>query len=142
MRPESSQIKISFLSQAMRQRASKVIVPHESLDPIAGVRASGRGTLLIGWPKVFAADPQAQGELVAARCMDAHVGPGSELVVISVKKAGPPTSGVRPPASPEFPYVELSHETERAFAWLRSQCPLNPDLEKHLVGYARLTGMK
>jgi hypothetical protein len=36
----------------------------------------------------------------------------------------------------------LAHETERAFEWLRSQCPINPELETHLVGYARLTGMK
>ncbi len=41
----------------------------------------------------------------------------------------------------DFPEVHLSQETERAFAWLRSQCPLNPDLEKHLVGYAKLTGI-
>ena len=41
----------------------------------------------------------------------------------------------------EFPEVELSHETERAVAWLRSQCPVNPELEKHLVGYAKLTGL-
>ena len=33
-------------------------------------------------------------------------------------------------------------ETERAFAWLRSQCPVNADLEKHLVAYAKLMGMR
>ena len=79
----------------------------------------------------------AQAELVAARCMDARVGPGSELVEIMVKKSGATPAATRP-----APEVELSAETERAFAWLRSQCPLNPDLEKHLVGYAKLTGMK
>ena len=87
--------------------------------------------------KVFAADPQAQAELVAARCMDVRVGPGSELVEISVKGRVPAKSEKQK----EFPEVELSHETERAFAWLRSQCPVNPELEKHLVGYAKLTGL-
>jgi len=54
-----------------------------------------------------------------------------------VKKSNPSPTASRP-----APEIELSAETERAFAWLRSQCPLNPDLEKHLVGYAKLTGMK
>ena len=84
---------------------------------------------------------QAQAELVAARCMDARVGPGSEWVEISIKKPAP-RSEPPAPRSPEFPVVELSHETERAFAWLRRQCPLNPDLEKHLVGYAKMLGMR
>jgi hypothetical protein len=38
--------------------------------------------------------------------------------------------------------VQLAQETERAFAFLRSHCPINSDLEKHLVGYAHLMGMK
>jgi transcriptional regulator with XRE-family HTH domain len=86
--------------------------------------------------EIFAADRLAQAELVAARCMDARVGPGADLVEIKVK-------GDAPAEKPEFgfPQVHLSQETERAFAWLRSQCPLNPDLERHLVGYAKLTGM-
>jgi transcriptional regulator with XRE-family HTH domain len=91
--------------------------------------------------KVFSADPGAQAELLAARCMDAKacaIGtPAAELVDITVKNSAP----VEKPKF-DFPEVHLSQETERAFAWLRSQCPLNSDLEKHLVGYARLTGMK
>ncbi len=91
--------------------------------------------------KIFSADQLAQAELVAARCMDAKAGaagaPGAELVEIKVKGA---TSAEKTEFG--FPQVHLSQETERAFAWLRSQCPLNPDLEKHLVGYAKLTGMK
>ena len=91
--------------------------------------------------RFFSADQLAQAELVAARCMDAKAGaagaPGADLVEIKVKVAGPAEKG-----ESEFPQVHLSQETERAFAWLRGQCPLNPDLEKHLVGYARLTGMK
>ena len=90
---------------------------------------------------IFSADQLAQAELVAARCMDAKAGaagtPGADLVEIKVKVAGPAEK-----REVEFPQVHLSQETERAFAWLRSQCPLNPDLEKHLVGYAKLTGMK
>ena len=81
---------------------------------------------------------RTMAELIAARCMDARVGPGAELVEISVKGHAP-TKGEK---QKEFPDVELSHETERAFAWLRSQCPVNPDLEKHLVGYAKLMGMR
>jgi transcriptional regulator with XRE-family HTH domain len=87
--------------------------------------------------KVFSADKRAQAELVAARCMDARVGPGAELVDISIKHSGKAGDG-----EVELPDIHLSKETERAFAWLRSQCPLNSDLEKHLVGYAKLTGMK
>lgn len=91
--------------------------------------------------KIFVADPLAQAELIAARCQDAKAAavgtPGADLVEIQVK-------GAAPAQKPEFglPQVQLSNETERAFAWLRSQCPLNPDLEQHLVGYAKLTGMK
>ena len=89
--------------------------------------------------RVFRADPRDQAKLIAARCMDARIGPGADLVQITVNDQATAKSDT--PAS-EFEKVELSHETERAFAWLRSQCPVNADLEKHLVGYARLTGMK
>src|SRR5262249_13523991 len=83
----------------------------------------------------------AQAEIIAARCMDAKAGaagnPGADLVEVKIRNA--------PPAEKrelELPEIHLSRETERAFAWLRTQCPINPDLEQHLVGYARLTGMK
>jgi transcriptional regulator with XRE-family HTH domain len=94
--------------------------------------------------KVFSADKRAQAELIAAHCMDARKGasaagiPGAELVDISIKH--PAKAGDSEVELPER--IHLSKETERAFAWLRSQCPLNSDLEKHLVGYAKLTGMK
>src|SRR5438045_3946670 len=91
---------------------------------------------------VFNTDKRAQAELVAARCMDAKTGAagtqGFDLVEIRIKDAG--KADHREPELPEK--IHLSEETERAFAWLRSQCPLNSDLEKHLVGYAKLTGMK
>jgi transcriptional regulator with XRE-family HTH domain len=80
---------------------------------------------------------QTQAELVAARCLDARVGPGSELVEIQIK-GGAATEK----REIEVPQIHLSRETERAFAWLRGQCPVNPDLEQHLVGYAQLMGMK
>lgn len=87
--------------------------------------------------RVFRRDPRDQAELVAARCMDVRTGPGAELVEITIQGEAHRNGRER-----EIQEVELSHETERAFAWLRSQCPINADLEKHLVGYARLTGMK
>ncbi len=93
--------------------------------------------------QVFSADPQAQAELVAGRCLDAREAAraagtaGAQLVDIQVSSAGKAEK-----REIELPQVHLRQETERAFAWLRSQCPLNPDLEQHLVGYARLMGMK
>lgn len=88
--------------------------------------------------KTFAADPHAQAEIVAARCMDARTGPGSDLVEIQIKRTG--ASDRTEHGMSE--HVHLSKETERAFAFLRSQCPINPDLEKHLVTYAKLMGLK
>jgi len=69
--------------------------------------------------------------------MDVRTGPGADFVEITIKGEEQSQRSGR-----DIRDVELSHETERAFAWLRSQCPINADLEKHLVGYARLTGMK
>jgi transcriptional regulator with XRE-family HTH domain len=93
---------------------------------------------LIAILKIFSADPTTQAELVAARCMDARVGPGADLVDIRVKTAAKSEKTEPNLAEP----VHLSQETERAFAWLRSQCPVNPELERHLVGYAKLMGLK
>jgi transcriptional regulator with XRE-family HTH domain len=140
---------MSYLSIALQRRAERRQLNQSDLAKQSGISRSYISRLFSGVSselsdenfiavlKVFAADPAAQAEIIAARCMDARVGPGSELVEIMVKKSGP-----SPTASRLAPEIELSAETERAFAWLRSQCPLNPDLEKHLVGYAKLTGMK
>lgn len=87
--------------------------------------------------RAFRRDPRDQAELVAARCLDARVGPGADLVEISVKGQSPAV----PPARSELPDVPLSQQTERAFAYLRRLCPVNADLEQHIVGYARLMGM-
>jgi transcriptional regulator with XRE-family HTH domain len=140
---------MSYLSIALQRRAERRQLNQSDLAKLSGISKSYISRLFSGVSselsdenfiavlKVFAADPAAQAEIIAARCMDARVGPGSELVEIMVKKSNP-----SPIASRPAPEIELSAETERAFAWLRSQCPLNPDLEKHLVGYAKLTGMK
>ena len=90
--------------------------------------------------KVFSANQHTQAELVAARCMDARVGPGAEAVRISVERSEPDGPSVERETA--LPQVQLGEETERAFAWLRSQCPVNGELEKHLVAYAKLMGMK
>jgi len=141
---------MSYLSIALQRRIERRQMNQSDLANQSGISKSYISRLFSGVAKelsdenfvavlkVFAADPQAQAELVAARCMDVRVGPGSELVEISVKGRAPAKSEKQK----EFPEVELSHETERAVAWLRSQCPVNPELEKHLVGYAKLTGMK
>ena len=140
---------MSYLSIALQRRIERRQMNQSDLARQCGLSRSYISRLFSGDShelsdhnfinilKVFSADPQAQAELVAARCMDARVGPGAELVEISVKGRLPEKTGAR-----EFPEVELSHETERAFAWLRSQCPVNPELEKHLVGYAKMLGLK
>ncbi|MDR3458068.1 MAG: helix-turn-helix transcriptional regulator [Verrucomicrobiae bacterium] len=146
---------MSYLSTALKRRAERRQLNQSDLAKLSGISRSYMSRLFsgefqelsdenfIGLLKVFATEPEAQAELVAARCMDARVGPGSELVEIMVKATSrPAANAARLPAGVDYPVVELSHETEKAFAWLRSQCPLNPDLEKHLVGYAKLTGMK
>jgi transcriptional regulator with XRE-family HTH domain len=144
---------MSYLSIALQRRIERRQMNQSDLANQSGISKSYISRLFSGVAKelsdenfvavlkVFAADPQAQAELVAARCMDVRVGPGSELVEISVKKSTPPSTLDTRRSTP-YPHVELSHETERAVAWLRSQCPVNPELEKHLVGYAKLTGMK
>ena len=77
---------------------------------------------------LFSADVAAQAEIAAARCQDTCVGPAAHLVEIHVK-AGGNKSG---PAESEVPaHIPLSPDTERAFAFLRKQCRLDPDLEKH-----------
>jgi transcriptional regulator with XRE-family HTH domain len=88
--------------------------------------------------QVFRKTPEEQGELIAARCMDARVGPGAQLVDIQVARSADPS---RREKNWGYPEVHLSHDAERAFAWLRSQCPVNPELERHMIGFARLTGM-
>jgi transcriptional regulator with XRE-family HTH domain len=144
---------MSYLSIALQRRLERRSMNQSDLAKASGISRSYISRLLSGefselsdanftsLLKAFAADPPAQAELVAARCLDARVGPGSELVEITIKSPEPRSKTPDPTKSP-FPHVELSHETERAFAWLRSQCPVNPDLEKHLVGYAKLTGLK
>jgi transcriptional regulator with XRE-family HTH domain len=101
---------------------------------------------MLGLLKVFSGNQHMQAELVAARCMDVRNGPGSEAVEISVKRAergsGPSRTGQDDKVLDKVQEVQLGEEAEKAFAWLRSQCPVNGELEKHLIAYAKLMGMK
>jgi hypothetical protein len=142
---------MGYLSTALARLASKNgmkqvdIVRESGLDKSIISRLFNAEKLTIGdedFIRVLAAfkrQPEDQAELIAARCMDVRVGPAADLVDIRVKRSAPAGHGEE---NFGFPYVELSHEGERAFAWLRSQCPLNPDLERHLIGFAKLTGLK
>jgi len=142
---------MSYFSTALKRIAEKNELRQADIVRESGLSRSHVSRLFKGDQKmvydidvsailrVFRSNPHDQAELVAARCMDVRTGPGAELVEITVKSEGQTQRSGR---EREIQEVELSHETERAFAWLRSQCPVNADLEKHLVGYARLTGMK
>ena len=148
---------MSYLSVALQRRIERRQLTQSDVAKLSGISKSYISRLFSGefqalsdenfvaLLNVFVTDATAQAELIAARCQDVLAGaagtPGSALVEIMVQKPSS-NSQLAIPISREFPVVELSAETERAFAWLRSQCPLNPDLEKHLVGYAKLTGMK
>ena len=141
---------MSYLSIALTRAAEAARKNQTDIANFSGVSRSFISRLMSGDApecsdqnfvailKAFATSPRTQAELVAARCMDARVGPGSELVEISIKGH----ASAKGETSKEFPEVELSRETERAFAWLRSQCPVNPELEKHLVGYAKMLGLQ
>ena len=143
---------MSYFSVALQRQAESRHLSQSDIARQCGISRSFISRLMSGESRdlsdqnvvallqVFSADPQAQADLVAARCMDARevaraAGTiGAQLVDIQVKNAAKAEKG-------ELPQVHLSAETEKAFAWLRTQCPLNPELEQHLVGYARLMGM-
>jgi transcriptional regulator with XRE-family HTH domain len=140
---------MSYFSTALKRIAERNDLKQADIVRESGLTRSHVSRLFTGNQKmvydadiaailrVFRRNPRDQAEIVAARCMDVRTGPGADLVEITIKGEGQRSGRER-----ENQDVELSHETERAFAWLRSQCPVNPDLERHLVGYARLTGMK
>ena len=142
---------MSYFSTALKRIAERNGIRQADIVRESGLTRSHVSRLFTGDQKmvydadvsailrVFRRNPREQAELVAARCMDVRTGPGAEWVEITIKSDGQAQGSGR---EREIQDVELSHETERAFAWLRSQCPVNPDLERHLVGYARLTGMK
>jgi len=148
---------MSYFSNALQRCAERRQLNQTDLAKRSGISSSYVSRLYSGEARdlsdanfagllnAFATDAAAQAEIIAARCMDireiARVAkaPGTDLVEIAVHQHQRPVENTNPP---KLPVVELSHETERAFEWLRSQCPINPDLEKHLVGYARLTGMR
>ena len=147
---------MSFLSTTLQRRAEIRRLNQTEIAKQSGISRSFVSRLFTGeftdmsdenftaLLNVFVTDPQAQAEIIAARCMDTIAAarearvPGAALVDIVVKTPEAKISD----GTPTAPAVQFSAETEHAFAWLRSQCPLNPDLEKHLVGYAKLMGMK
>ena len=145
---------MSFFSTALKSRAEGRQLNQADIARLSGVSRSYVSRLIggesydmseenfAGIVNVFA-DPQTQAEIIAARCKDtvevaraARI-PGAELVEIAVRSRDFKASN----AVSAEPSVQLSEETERAFAWLRNQCPLNPHLEKHLVSFAKLMGM-
>ena len=141
---------MSYLSIALQRQAERRHLKQADLARVSGLSSSYVSRLVTGGShelsdenftallKIFAPDTLAQAELVAARCLDARVGPGSDLVEVRVKTP-PKTAAAEPDVQEQ---IHLSPETERAFAFLRSQCPLSSELEKHLLGYARLLGMR
>ena len=152
---------MSYFSIALQRAAESRRLSQTDIAKLSGVSRSFISRLMSGDSqeiaddnfvallKVWSTSPQTQAEIIAARMMDILIVarskeiPGAALVDLAVKKsAAPATAKDRAPSGSDFPEVELSHETERAFAWLRSQCPVNPDLEKHLVGYAKMLGMR
>ena len=144
---------MSYLSTALLRHSERRRLTQTDLAKFCGISpsyisrffSSAAGEMsndhFLAVRKAFATEPATQAELVAARCMDVRIGPGSELVDIAVRGPKPKSETEKRPER-DFPDVELSHETERAFAWLRGQCPINHDLEKHLVGYAKMLGMR
>jgi hypothetical protein len=140
---------MSYLSTALNRIADKQQIRQADVTRATGLTRSHVSRLFSGGQliltdtvfitllRAFAKNPADQAELVAARCEDARVGPGSASVQITVTRSAPANAE----KIKDFKDVQLSHDTERAFAWLRSQCPINPALERHLVGYAELTGM-
>jgi transcriptional regulator with XRE-family HTH domain len=146
---------MSYLSTALQRQIERRRMNQSELARGAGLSKSHISRLFSGASrdlsdanfaailKIFSADPHGQAELIAARCRDTLAGaagaPGADLVEIKVKGE---LSKHHTSSENLGLQVQFAQETERAFAWLRSQCPLNPELEQHLVGYARLMGMK
>ena len=142
---------MSYLSTALQRQIEARRMNHADFARESGISKSFISRFMSGETRdlsdqsfqsilgVFDNDHQAQADLVVARCLDAKAGatgtPGADLVEIRTKTSSP-AEPVGPPA------VALPQETERAFAWLRSQCPLNPLLEKQLIGLAQMSGMQ
>ena len=88
---------MSYLSIALQRQLDLRGINHTDLARDAGISKSFISRLMSGECKevsdqyftailkAFAASPQAQAEIVAARCTDVRVGPGSEHVAITLK---------------------------------------------------------
>jgi predicted XRE-type DNA-binding protein len=142
---------MSYLSIALTRAAEQAQIKQLDICRISGLTRSHVSRVMSGeqtavYDDDFLALLRAfqrphQTELILARCLDAKACAAGMAAadLVEIKLKAPPRT---PAATAAPPQVPLSQETERAFAWLRSQCPLNPELEQHLVGYAKLTGMK
>ena len=144
-----SYFRVALQREAERRQLTQMdLAKHSGLSRsyisrlLSGDHADLSGKNLKAILSVFNTDKRAQADLIAAHCMDAKADAagttGADLVEIRIKDRA--KADQREPEMQQK--IHLSEETERAFAWLRSQCPLNSDLEKHLIGYAKLTGMK
>jgi hypothetical protein len=81
-----------------------------------------------------------RAEIVAARAKDVINGPGSELVEVNIKGKAPSES--KDALLEAMSKTKVSHEHERALAFIRSQIPLNPALGETVLNWARSLGMK
>jgi len=96
--------------------------------------------------KVFAADPKAQAEIIAARCTDVlHPAKAANIAgaaLVEIKLHGGKPSDRAELVDAPHAGIQLTKEAEKTFSWLRSQCPLRPDLQRHLIDTAKLLGMR
>ncbi len=146
---------MSFLGTALQRISDERGLTHAEIARQSGVSRSFISRVCAGESrdfsdqhfvailKVFAADPKSQAEIIAARCTDArHPAEaadvaGAALVEITIKPTGKAEKGEIDLTNRSEKF-HLTKEVEDAIDWLRSQCPVNPELQRHLVGYARL----
>ncbi|MGZ4964289.1 MAG: helix-turn-helix domain-containing protein [Limisphaerales bacterium] len=147
---------MSFLGTALQRICDERGITHTEIARQSGVSRSFISRVLSGESqdfsnqhfvailKVFAADPTSQAEIIAARCTDAwHPAeaaniPGANLVEIKIHGTAEEPGKVGRHDGGRYASIHLTKEVEDAIDWLRSQCPVNPELQRHLVGYARL----
>src|SRR3954466_8016107 len=92
------------LKQADIVRQTRLTKSHLS-RVFSGDQVSISDDDLVKLLKLFARDRPDQSEIIAARCMDVRVGPGSDGVEITVRHPAPGAL-----KKTDFPDVQLSHE--------------------------------
>jgi len=145
---------MSYLGIALQRIAKKNNLPQRAVSKKSGVSSSEINRMFSGAQQFvndedFAAilgaispNLRERGEIVAERCRDVCNGPGSELVVITVKGERGEGKKEKDPVIVEGSKTKLSHEHERALAFIRSQIPLNPALGDMIIAHARALGLK